>query len=206
MTEEFQEGFSEIRRIVSEYIHTSEFKRFISALDFSMTSGNQTTLSIMSQFQGEGKSFLTCAIAVSFVGFLGKRVLVVDAAKEGEEINFLSSLIASFAVTDLPEGALDVISGRGLAGGMAGQTDFRLKSGIEHFGASYDRIIIDTVSIEESEAASIDPIVVAKQCGRGLLITSPLSLHIHSTQELARHITRNHVPLLGTVFFGGVGA
>lgn len=206
MAEELENPFAEIQKTVSDYIHTREFKRFMSALDESMNRKNQTTLSVMSHYQGEGKSFLTCAIAVAFVGFLGKRVLVVDATRDSEEINFLSALIAGFARdTTLPEGTLDIVSGRGLAGGRSGQTDFRLRRAIERFGDSYDRIIIDTVSLQEAQHASIDPIVVARQGGQGLLVTSPLSLHIDSIKEISRELVQNHVPLMGTVYFGGVG-
>lgn len=200
------DAYAEIRRIVSDYIHASDFKRFISALDSSMSAQGLSTISLVSQFQGEGKSFLACAIAVSFVGFLGKRVLVVDATRSGDEVNFLSALVAGFNTDGLPDGALDIISGHGLAGGSAGQTDFRLRRGLERFSGTYDRIIIDTVSIQESEAATIDPIVVAKQSGKGLLVTSPLSLHVESVDAIARELIHHRVPLLGTVYFGGVGA
>ena len=64
--------------ILRNYIQRPECKRLVRELVTHQEENGARSLALVSQLPGEGRSFMTAAIALSYAQFLLKRVLVID--------------------------------------------------------------------------------------------------------------------------------
>jgi Mrp family chromosome partitioning ATPase len=84
----------------SSYIRTPEFRRLLRQLQAVQTSNSASSISIISRFAQEGRSFFTAALAVGFASLLLKRVLVIDTIREKNRGEFpLRSILRRSAGT-----------------------------------------------------------------------------------------------------------
>jgi len=84
----------------SSYIRTSEFRRLLRQLQTVQASNSASSISIISRFAQEGRSFFTAALAVGFASLLLKKVLVIDTIREKSRGGFpLRSILRRSAET-----------------------------------------------------------------------------------------------------------
>ena len=67
--------------ILRGYIQRPECKRLVRELVTHQDESGARTMALVSQLPGEGRSFMTAAIALSYAQFLLKRVLVIDTVQ-----------------------------------------------------------------------------------------------------------------------------
>lgn len=69
-------------RPFGKYVSTPEFRRLVHQLQSIQEQRNIFSISILSRFAGEGRTFFSAAVAVAYASLLGKRVLVLDTVHE----------------------------------------------------------------------------------------------------------------------------
>lgn len=90
-----------IPSILRGYIQRPECKRLVRELVTQQEESGARTLALVSQLPGEGRSFMTAAIALSYSQFLLKRVLVIDTVQAALRT---SSVLKNFLADDCCEG------------------------------------------------------------------------------------------------------
>ena len=130
---------------ITELTRFSEVKKLCDNIDhfFLKNSKESVSLSIHSWFQREGKTLFSLSLGVSLAKYFEKRVLIVDAAHEGQ-------ILRSMVVDELSDDEivrktffekLDIVQLSQL-----NVHEYQIDSFVESFREEYDVILFDTVS------------------------------------------------------------
>lgn len=87
--------------ILRSYIQRPECKRLVREVLTHQEESGARTLALVSQYAGEGRSFMAAAIALSYSQFLLKRVLVIDTVQATLRT---SSVLKNYLADDCYEG------------------------------------------------------------------------------------------------------
>lgn len=184
---------------VRDYVVSPSFKRFAS--DFSEQIGDAQSVSVISQFDEEGKSFLSACLAVAFTAFFGKKVVVVDTSVKSREDSVFPLLFSRIADID-PQLKIEVATPDAFAGGSGHPIEFRFKHVVSALKSTFDIVIVDTSSVFNMREGAIDPVVISRNCDGALILSSIVSLQKKIVKKLSNSLRVSGVRILGSVYIG----
>lgn len=222
------------RAILFDYIRCSEFKRLLDQIHTLQETQDLKSLAVLSEFAGEGKTFLISVLALGYASFLRKRVLIMDTISQTRDESFyLTNVLGSQLMMDgqgegTDKGIIDLITSRSLYRQIQlyeqhepipaleaelpvpyderfgyENSDFQIGSFVASLYDSYDLILLDTCALKDVEKENLDPIILAKQAGAAILVTSQRSLERSTMGKIKKELQRSNVTLVGTIFNDG---
>lgn len=196
--------------VLERYIRETSFKRIFNQVISAQARLGFKSIGVLSQYEGEGKSFFVSALALAYTRFLRSRVLIVETVHQTRDHALsLSHLIAPYTSSGVlagsNQGCIDLVSTESLRTGEFDTSDFQLGGYIRQVGSDYDVVIIDTCSLDTDEPTTVDPLIVGRAADQNILITSSRS---HTTEHLRaalRLLEKYGLRLLGSIYNGGGG-
>lgn len=179
------------------YIRHADFKRLLNALVRARARAPFKSISILSEFPGEGRSFITAVLALGFSRFLGMKTLILDT--HGSSQALFERLITEthHARSRAPE----LCSREQLQSSSHKTTgDFRLSSFLNDLYGRHDIIVIDSAPLSLAQTAEFDPVIVATQSHTALLVTSPRSLDREVCSRVRDELLQSEISLIGTIY------
>ncbi|MCB0352887.1 MAG: hypothetical protein KDD64_05155 [Bdellovibrionales bacterium] len=205
---EHEDSFAaELLGSLSAYIRKPGFKRLFNQIVTEQANTGFESLCVISQFSGEGKSFLVSALALAYTKFLQSRVLIVETI---QQTTARSLYLESVLGEHLPElsalhggsepGYIDLLTTSGSEEGTFDTADFHIGEYIANVKSRYDVVLVDTCALGDSDENNLDPFIVARHSDRALLLFSPISAGLVEIQESKKELERCGVSLLGAVY------
>ena len=190
--------YTEIKSLLDRILHLQETEKFQS-------------LAILSELDGEGKTFITATLAHAYTERLKKKVLVVDASNSG---NRNSTPVPAHArqkgdlLSELLEESplVDVISLRDWGGAKADADEYQLKALFAQTGSKYGLILVDTSALSRKNRNNFDPVVIARQCEASILLSARSDVPQDISSENRKRILDSGIKLIGMIFNHGEGA
>jgi Mrp family chromosome partitioning ATPase len=196
-----------------DYIRNGDFKRLLGRIRSTIDAEHARSVAVLSNHEGEGKTFLVAAIALGYAILLQKRVLIVNTV--------LGSGADSLSLQSLYESELQYAPVNGVARWnrmidlMSPQeqehkksqfdtVDFMVGQFLLTFKDQYDLILIDTCALKSAESSMMDPIVIAGQADASIFITSNRSLAREAVKELKTLLEQWQVKVIGSVHNEGL--
>lgn len=198
-----------------DFIRYTEFKRLLGQIVTAQTEQGFKTVAVISNFPGEGKTFLTSALALGFSRLLHKRVLVINTVSQTHHGSVLAEhllgphsqqgLRQRASASDQSPGAIDLISTKSIVGEGKNEhdsADFQIGPYIDTFRDNYDVIFFDTCALSKVKKTNIDPIIISKHTDASVLVLSKRSLKRDVLNKVKSELQRRHIfpKLLGTIF------
>ena len=193
-----------------------ECKRLVHQVVSEQTKSEAKSVAIVSEMAREGKSFLSLVLALGYATLLSKRVLIFDAVMQTSGNALYQNRIlgledkkegsASETETSTPAGVIDLISTKTEDRIALDSTDFQIGGYINSRKPDYDLIIIDTCALSRASQKNMDPLIIAKQADRTILVTSHRTLDKELLTRINKEFRRWNISLLGTVFNSGARA
>jgi hypothetical protein len=105
-----------VREVLLQYIRQPAFKRTLQQVLVAQNTHDFRSVAVLSQFPGEGKTFVTSVLALALATFLGKRVLIMDTVSNSrEESWFMESVLGDSGPNLSMHGRIDVLTPRNYA-------------------------------------------------------------------------------------------
>ncbi|MCB0333762.1 MAG: hypothetical protein KDD55_09710 [Bdellovibrionales bacterium] len=196
-------------RVLLDYIRRTEFKRMLNRIVMAQAEEGFRSISVLSEYPEEGRSFFISALALAYTRYLHSRVLIVETIEQTKNRSlFLQSVVGEH----LPEsenphfeddpGYIDLLTTRSLGEGEYDTADFQIGKYLQKLEGRYDLVLVDTCPLSEVNARSIDPYIIARHTEAAVLITSPQSMKRSIVSPIVEQVKRMGVRLLGTVYNG----
>jgi Mrp family chromosome partitioning ATPase len=163
------------------------------------------TLALLSEFDGEGKTFITAALARAYTERLHRKVLIVDAstpqpahapvpAKNRRGADLLGSLL-----DDAED--IDIIGLREWSGSQPGAKvdEYKIQALFAQMASRYSLVFVDTSSLSRRNLNNFDPALIARQCDAALLISSRSEIVQNISEEHRRRIQGQNIRLIGMI-------
>lgn len=195
-----------------QYVRTTPVKRLINKILAEQQRTEFYSLSALSEYPGEGRTFLVSAVALGYAVFLNKRVLVIDTTHQEETARaYLGPVLSRGQFSEKKEtgvpGVVDVVTTKTLGSFADGQNshiaDFGMRAYIESVRSDYDLVLLDTCALSCADLESFDPLILAEQTDQSILITSKRSLKRELVDRVKADLAQCEISLLGTVFNHG---
>ena len=181
----------------SDYLKLGEIKKLIHRFGDELTKHDRHAVAVTSLETGEGRTFLTAILALGSAVFLKKKVLVVDTSSQPHQGNLILDRIF---LDETMEKYVDLIKPKSESGSVGAAADFELKGLRDHYRKKYDLVLFDTAAINESNASSMDPIIVSKTAGSTIMILSNQSVSSGDFQRVKTELHEWGIPILGSVY------
>jgi Mrp family chromosome partitioning ATPase len=193
---------------LQDYVRYAEIKEILDRLVQLQKTENFESLAILSESDGEGKTFLTATLALAFTERQRKKVLIVDTsnadrrnavpvpARERNTKDLLSELLeSSFDV--------DIISLKDYKGSKEIVDEYQIKDLFNLNREKYGLILVDTSALSRKNRNNFDPLVIAYQCDASLLVSSKNDAPEGSSSENKKRILGSKIKLIGMVYNQG---
>jgi Mrp family chromosome partitioning ATPase len=190
--------YSEIKSLLDRIIHLQETEKFQS-------------LAVLSELDGEGKTFITAVLAHAYTERVKKKALVVDASNSGSgsavPVQAASRQRGDLLSELLEESALvDVISLRDWGGAKTDADEYQLKTLFAQTASKYGLILVDTSALSRRNRNNFDPFVIARQCEASVLLSARSDVPQDISVENRKRIFDSKIKLIGMIFNHGEGA
>ncbi|MDR3607103.1 MAG: hypothetical protein P4M08_06970 [Oligoflexia bacterium] len=189
------------------YIQYSETKDLLDRLLMLQENAKFKSVVVLSELSGEGKTFVTAALALAYTERLKKRVLVVDtatprpagAANPGRPSPDLLNELLERSET------VDVISLRAWSGLKKGgdAAEYQLKALFSQVAAQYGLVLVDTSSLARKNRNNLDPSVIARQCDAAVLVSSKIEFAVNVSLENRKRMEASGIKLIGMIYNRG---
>jgi Mrp family chromosome partitioning ATPase len=167
-----------------DYLSFSEVKELLLRLTSLRSSLDISSIAVLSELPKEGKSFFCALLAAALTRMDGgKRCLIVDAGAHFPE---RSTLLDD---TVEPLDNIDIV--------QIGESESNLAELMERVQGQYDLILIDTCALQRRNRRNLDPLLLARQAGGAILVSSQKSLGSDNAKAESRRLTDAGVKLLG---------
>lgn len=194
-------------RYINEYVNFAEIKHLVDELAVKIEIKKLKTITLLSEFSGEGKSFFSLVMAAAYGKFYNKKILILDTSfnrdtfayfVKGDE-DFQDKVIKKTVfknvdlahVYDFPNTNNEII-------------DYQLDSLIQDLYAQYDLIIVDTNAYAVANRHNIHPLVVARRSDGAILLTSGVSSYMFHQKRYEKDINQSHIKLIGVIHNEGL--
>lgn len=211
--------------LLDDYISQPGFKRTLGRIAATQAESGFRSLAILSERSGEGKTLFVSALALGYVLYLRKRVLIMDTVHQTADESFYFQSLLQF--DDRPEstprrgplsaeaarGCLDLLTTRAINlqihGTIGGRetarrtrhdaSDFMIGEFLKRQYANYDLVLIDTCAMRDVGRDNLDPIVLATQTDRVIVLMSRRSMDAGTAQRLRELGQDIRIRLLGAM-------
>ncbi len=175
--------YAEIKSLLDRILHLQERDNF-------------KTLALISEHDGEGKSFLAATLAYAYTRRKNKKALIIDTSNSGaEKIEAVKELLEQ-------QSHVDLITLREWEGGNS-IDEYQLKKLVSQSSQNYGLILVDTSSLFRRNKNNFDPLVIARQCDASLLVTSRSDLPTETSVENKKKLVDSGIKILGMVYNQG---
>lgn len=195
-----------VLRLLNDFVRGTEVKRLINQIINAQNRNGFRTLVILSEFAGEGKTFFTAAMALSYARYLASNVLIVNTIpQQGQGDALLKAVVGRHNSSTLKgaSGRIDLIAARMDSAGQFDSPDFQIAYYIDKFANNYDLVLIDTCAMSMNTSEYIDPVIVARYADASILITSNRSVERGVARKIVQKLNRYGIKPLGTVYNSG---
>lgn len=176
-----------------EFLQHAQFKRLLSQVRAAEETAGIRSISIMSEYEGEGKTFFTSVLALGYASLLKRRVAIVDTVTpRGVSRN------KNWSPTQYPL-HMDYVGSLHINDVSPDATDFQIAEYIAALERDYDLILLDTCALSTSNAYTMDPFIISHHADSALFLTSRRSLGKDQLLRLRREVGRWNIKVLGTV-------
>jgi Mrp family chromosome partitioning ATPase len=215
---------ADARGVLFDYIKHPDFKRLLNQIVSQQAEQGFRTLSVLSKFPGEGRTFFTAVLALGYSLYLGRKVIIIDTVNSTRSDSFFFGRILSDdrvekAMISGP-GVIDLMTMRALTRQIRllqrsnsndlnllseneildpATADFKVGQVLALLRTKYDLVLIDTFAFESSSKENIDPLIIAKQTDTSLVVTSQKSLERSAILSLKSELKSASINLLATV-------
>ena len=198
----------ELRQVLTEYIRQTAFKRILHQFMKQVSAAESKSVSVLSAYPGEGKTFFVSVLALGLAQFLGQKVLIVDSVAQTKGKSLYFQGLLGEVLPDMPRdgnerGVIELLSTDSGTSDTNDTADFQLAKYFTGITGEYDLMLVDTCSIFAAESSNLDPLILAGNTDASLLVTSPRSLIPETAQSLADELGQFDVNLIGSVFNEG---
>jgi Mrp family chromosome partitioning ATPase len=199
---------------LESYIRQPEFKRLLFKISQTTVHGKALqNFAVLSEFPGEGRSFVSAVLALGFVRILKKRVLLMSTVEQHPQnaFTFGSSdylLDASkryyspdIISTSSFSSYCDVHAYSSLSGAAKNiePAEFILSPFLTALAPSYDMIILDTCPLSKIGTNNFDPIIVASFTQGALLVLGEKSISSSSLAHTKEKLSGYGVEVIGSI-------
>ena len=231
---ETTKDLQESRDILIDYIRLPQCKRLINRILTAQQEYDIRSLAVLSHFPGEGRTLLVSVIALGFMTWLDKRVLIVDTVNQTrEESFFFRNVMGNNSQEGIPisprAGCIDLVTSHSLQtknlllldhrvkAALCSQapamlsarpdqdtSDFRIISFINSVKSFYDLIIMDTCALTDVNENTHDPMILGQHIDATILLISEEALEKHVLGKLINNLKHHRIEPLGVVSNLGV--
>ncbi len=172
--------YSEIKSLLDRIIQLQDLQKFKS-------------LAIVSEQDGEGKSFLAATLGYAYTSRKQSKVMIVDTSATAlpGEPNPLRDFLEQQPLIDFT--SLREWDKNNTA------DEYQLKTLFAKTGQNYGLIIVDTSALFRKNKNNFDPFLIARLCDAAILVTSRSDLPTEKSQDNKKRIVESNIHLLGMV-------
>ncbi len=209
--------------LLDAYIRQPNFKRMLSRVSAAQDEMNFRSIAVLSEYAGEGKTLFISALALGYALYLRRRVLIMDTVHQTADESFYFQSLMRFeeestagrrrgnSYQDAPQGGLDLLTTRtidlqihGSIGERRGArryevSDFFIGDFLRKQCERYDIVLVDTCALSRVNASHMDPVVLATQTDRVILLLSPKSLESRVIAGLRKTLADKRINVLGAM-------
>lgn len=196
--------------LLLDYIRQTGFKRILNQIVSAQVTQGFKTLSVLSYYPGEGRTFLVSALAVGYARYLDTRVLILDTINQTRQRSlYLEPLLGRYQsdtyrkLRNREPGSVELLSTKSIEQGVSESSDFQLGSYLNEIKDQYDIILLDTCPLGSVTTENLDPIILAQYTDTSIFLTSPRSLNRDCLSQVEEELEHYGVNLLGTVYNSG---
>lgn len=205
---------------LSYYLRLPQTKRLVHRLTVAQQEIGFTSVSVVSLFPREGRTFFVSLIALAYATVLKRRVLILDTISQSKEDSFHLSAVMkeqnaqpdsrdnlqNVALQD--SSGVDLVATRALRGEISNKhrnisplqtAEFLMQPFLKALTPSYDLILLDTCAIRAVTGDHFDPLVLSRQVDQVITLVSAQSASEEALIELHNQLSKAEVPLLGYV-------
>jgi len=198
---EYRQAFS----VLNDYIRHTDFKRILNRIVTVQAERELRGISVISQHEGEGKSFFVSALALAYTRYLYSRVLIVETIRQTKSRSLYLECLFGEPLADSEPGYIDLVSTESFNDGDFDMADFQIGAYLKKAQQSYDLVLLDTCSLDNRDRDNLDPMIVSSYVDGAILLTSPKSRDSMKIKGTCKQLEEFGVHLLGTVFNPGAG-
>lgn len=209
-----------------DYIKFPECRRLVNRINTEQRERNFKSLTVLNKNSDRGKTVFTSVIALGYLMFLDKRVLIIDTVSDSRDGSFYyrefyphsskagdgnakrAGCIDLITAESLSRKNLLHYSGGALIHSEAAEpfdgrgddgAEFQINPFIDSIKRYYDLILIDTCAFDEANRDSFDPMIIAEHSDCSVLILPESSLERDSLVAIGKELKRHHLTPLGVV-------
>jgi Mrp family chromosome partitioning ATPase len=205
---------------LSYYLRLPQTKRLVHRLTVAQEDMGFTSVSVVSLFPREGRTFFVSLVALAYATVLKRRVLILDTISQSKEDSFHLSAVmkehtshpdiqdAMHSVPLQDSSGVDLVATRALRGELGSKNrnisplqtaEFLMQPFLKALAPSYDLILLDTCAIRAVTGDHFDPLVLSRQVDQVITLVSAQSASEEALIELHNQLSKAEVPLLGYV-------
>ena len=179
------------------------------------------SLAVVSQFPGEGKTFVSTMLAAGISRFASRRVLLIDSVSSGKSVQALPDGGGDLLIDPLYTSRVDTVVARNIyehrkrntevsdslrptsAGAEADVSDFDLLAFIASNLGSYGLVLVDTCALTSVSSETFHPAIIASHVEGVLVVLSPQGMQRTALAALRGALNREGIRPIGFVVTAG---
>jgi Mrp family chromosome partitioning ATPase len=188
---------------LQKFVQYTEIKNLLDRIILLQEQEKFRSIAVLSELDGDGKTFITAVLALAHTARLKKKVLVVDTSSA--HANSQPGPAMTRKKTDLlaelleHSTAVDLISLRDWENPKATVDEYQLKALFDQVASKYALVIVDTSSLSRKNRNNFDPVVIARQCDVSILVGAHKPVDPDVSAANKKRITDSSIKLVGMV-------
>lgn len=194
-------------RYINEYLNFAEIKHLVDELAVKLETKKLKTITLLSEFAGEGKSFFSLTLAAAYGKFYNKKVLVLDTSHQKDTFAYFVKGADDFKDTIIKKSVfknVDLAHVYDFPNTSSDMIDYQLDGILQELYNQYDLIVIDTNAYAIANRHNIHPLVVARRTDGSILLTSGVSSYMFHQKRYQNDLNQSHVKLIGVIYNEGL--
>ncbi len=191
------------------FIQYAEVKSLIDRILLLQETEKFKSVAFLSEYDGEGKTFLIAALALAYSERLNKKVLVIDTSSNNTASTPLPAkdLKENYLLAELLEDTtkVEVMVMRDWAKLRLspGIDEYQLNALLSENNQNYSMILVDTSSLSRKNKNNFDPLVIARQCDVSVLVSGQPRVREQISTDNRKRIHDAGIRLLGLIYNQG---
>jgi Mrp family chromosome partitioning ATPase len=170
------------------YISQAELTSLVESFRALQDEQKFRSVAIISEFDDEGKTFVTATLALAYAARSKKRVLVVDTTADSNsspnpEPHSLNPMLDKHEAVDV----VDAFDENGLSVLLSGVT------------TQYGLVLVDTTSLRKKNKQNLDPSAVGRQCDAAIWVSSNQEGDVGVSSENHQRLIGSGINLVGVI-------
>jgi Mrp family chromosome partitioning ATPase len=174
--------------VLKSYIRQAELESLVERFRILQDEQKFRSVAIISEFDDEGKTFVSAALALAYAERSKKRVLVVDTTAD-----------SNLTPNPLTHSLIEMLDKHDAVDLVDALDENSLSALLSRVTTQYGLVLVDTTALRKKNKKNLDPSAVGRQCDAALWVSANQDGEVGVSNENHQRLIGSGINLVGVI-------